>query len=209
MSVSTGDVLIVAPPTLYRQGLLLMLQHSWPTLNFILTADAGRAPELLRHRPCRLVVVDGLQAGRALPLLLEQLLTRAAQPVLLLTGPRLVTVLRQGLLASHQLALLPHHTPPEEVLHIIATLLCGDAGSTPKAGTGQGGRRLPPTPFSPRELDVLRLVVADCCNHEIADQLCVSVRTVESHRRALLQKTGAKTLIGLAVQAVRQGWLAA
>jgi DNA-binding NarL/FixJ family response regulator len=34
------------------------------------------------------------------------------------------------------------------------------------------------------------------------------VRTVESHRRALLQKTGAKTLVGLVVQAVREGWVA-
>jgi DNA-binding NarL/FixJ family response regulator len=57
-------------------------------------------------------------------------------------------------------------------------------------------------------LDVLRLVVADCCNQEIADRLFLSVRTVESHRRALLQKAGAKTLVGLVVQAMREGWVA-
>jgi DNA-binding NarL/FixJ family response regulator len=66
---------------------------------------------------------------------------------------------------------------------------------------------MPATPLSRRELDVLHLVVADHCNQEIADRLFVSVRTVESHRRALLQKTGAKTLVGLVVQAVREGWV--
>ena len=56
---------------------------------------------------------------------------------------------------------------------------------------------------------MLRLVVQDCCNQEIADQLFLSVRTVESHRRALLQKAGVRTLVGLAVQAVKQGWVSA
>ncbi|GAB2795559.1 DNA-binding NarL/FixJ family response regulator [Hymenobacter luteus] len=50
--------------------------------------------------------------------------------------------------------------------------------------------------------------MADCCNQEIADKLFLSVRTVESHRRALLQKAGTKTLVGLVVQAVRERWLA-
>jgi DNA-binding NarL/FixJ family response regulator len=54
---------------------------------------------------------------------------------------------------------------------------------------------------------VLHLVVADYCNQEIANRLCVSVRTVESHRRMLLQKAGANTSVGLAVRAVREGWV--
>jgi DNA-binding NarL/FixJ family response regulator len=56
-------------------------------------------------------------------------------------------------------------------------------------------------------LQVLSLVVADHCNAEIADKLCLSVRTVESHRRTLLQKAGTKTLVGLAARAVREGWV--
>ncbi|WP_141765620.1 helix-turn-helix domain-containing protein, partial [Hymenobacter coccineus] len=64
------------------------------------------------------------------------------------------------------------------------------------------------TPFSPRELEVLRLVVDDYCNREIAGHLYLSVRTVESHRRALLQKSGARTLVGLVAWALRAGMVA-
>ena len=68
-------------------------------------------------------------------------------------------------------------------------------------------RRLPATEFSARELEVLRLVVADYSNLEIADRLFVNVRTVETHRRNLLQKAGTRTMVGLAVLAVREGWV--
>jgi DNA-binding NarL/FixJ family response regulator len=55
---------------------------------------------------------------------------------------------------------------------------------------------------------VLRLVTDDHCNQEIADLLFVSVRTVESHRRALLQKSGTRTLAGLVAWALREGMVA-
>lgn len=53
------------------------------------------------------------------------------------------------------------------------------------------------------EIKELRLVVAGHCNQEIADHLCLSVRTVES-RRTLLQKVGTFTLVGLASRRKRR-----
>ncbi|MBO6584568.1 MAG: response regulator transcription factor [Gracilimonas sp.] len=54
-----------------------------------------------------------------------------------------------------------------------------------------------------RELEVLKLIVNECTNQEIADQLFVSVRTVDAHRRNLLQKTGAKNTAGLVKYAIK------
>lgn len=48
-----------------------------------------------------------------------------------------------------------------------------------------------------REKDVLRLIVDEYTNQEIADELFISVRTVDAHRRNLLQKIGAKNTAGL------------
>ncbi|TGE19750.1 helix-turn-helix transcriptional regulator [Hymenobacter elongatus] len=210
MHSTLGAVLIIAPPTLYRHGLLLTLQQAWPAVSFTLTADACQAPGLLRRQPYGLVVVDALLPDPPLPKLLELLLiARSNQQLLLLTGQRLSPVLRQVLQATHRLALLSRHSAPEAVLLAVGHLLSADSGGglqpTASARTTRGGE--PPTPFSRRELEVLRLVVADCCNQQIADQLSLSVRTVESHRRALLQKTGARTLVGLVVQAMREGWV--
>ncbi|TGE20535.1 response regulator transcription factor [Hymenobacter aquaticus] len=210
-----GAVLIIAPSTLYRYGLELTLQQAWPALDLMLTADACQAPALLRRHAYRLVVVDGLLPDPPLPQLLELLrLARPAQPVLLLAGQRQPAALRH--LLSTQLpavALVPRHAAPEAILLATAQLLDTTPALARLDEACLATRRLPhsgpATPFSRRELEVLRLVVADHCNQEIADQLCLSVRTVESHRRALLQKAGARTLLGLAVQAVREGWIAA
>jgi len=51
--------------------------------------------------------------------------------------------------------------------------------------------------ISPREKEVLRLVIDEFSNQEIADKLFISVRTVEAHKRNLLEKTGSKNIAGL------------
>ena len=48
-----------------------------------------------------------------------------------------------------------------------------------------------------REKDVLKLIIDEYTNQEIAEKLFISVRTVDAHRRNLLQKTGAKNAAGL------------
>ncbi|MUP46007.1 response regulator transcription factor [Gramella sp. BOM4] len=57
--------------------------------------------------------------------------------------------------------------------------------------------------LSSRELEVLNLVVADNSNQEIADDLNISVRTVETHKQNLLAKTGTKSVAGLVVYAIK------
>lgn len=52
-------------------------------------------------------------------------------------------------------------------------------------------------PLTPRELDVLELIIDEYTNQEIADKLFISVRTVDAHRRNLLEKTGSRNTAGL------------
>ncbi len=56
-----------------------------------------------------------------------------------------------------------------------------------------------------REKDVLDLMVKDYSNREIADKLCLSIRTVERHRFNLMQKFDAKSPIGLLKAAMEYG----
>lgn len=48
-----------------------------------------------------------------------------------------------------------------------------------------------------RELEILDLIVQEYTNQEIAEKLFISSRTVDAHRRNLLQKTGARNTAGL------------
>lgn len=59
--------------------------------------------------------------------------------------------------------------------------------------------------LSEREMDVLKLVVAEHSTNEIANLLFVSVNTVETHRKNLFRKLGVKNSLGLMKFALRNG----
>ena len=58
--------------------------------------------------------------------------------------------------------------------------------------------------LSRREKEALQLIVQEYSNKEIADKLFISSRTVEAHKRNLLDKTGAKNIAGLVMYAVER-----
>lgn len=62
-------------------------------------------------------------------------------------------------------------------------------------------------PLSPREREVLFLVVRGFANREIADRLRVSVKTVETHRARLGRKLGTRTRAELVQYALLEGLL--
>lgn len=57
-------------------------------------------------------------------------------------------------------------------------------------------------PLTQREKEVLRLILKEYTNKEIAEELFISQRTVDAHKRNLLEKTGSKNVAGLVLFAV-------
>lgn len=48
-----------------------------------------------------------------------------------------------------------------------------------------------------REIEIVRLIVEEFSSVEIAEKLFISQRTVETHRKNILRKTGVKNIVGL------------
>ncbi|HEY9784367.1 MAG TPA: response regulator transcription factor [Candidatus Obscuribacterales bacterium] len=61
--------------------------------------------------------------------------------------------------------------------------------------------------LSPREYEVLDLVVAGCGNREIAERLVVSEDTVKTHMRHIMEKLAVSDRTQAAVKALREGLL--
>ena len=68
---------------------------------------------------------------------------------------------------------------------------------------------IPRTPLTPREVDVLRLIVSGFINKEIDDKLNISLTTVISHRKNLMEKLNIKSVSSLTIYAVTHGLIRA
>lgn len=99
-----------------------------------------------------------------------------------------------------------------EIIKAIETILGGEnyySGEVTKIiMDSMSGKKKPTqrltleTPLTTREKEVLKLIVKEYSNQEIADELFISSRTVDAHKRNLLEKTGCKNVAGLVVYAL-------
>lgn len=80
---------------------------------------------------------------------------------------------------------------------ILNSLLASAPGGP--AGPALGG------PLTPREREVLKLLAENKGNKEIANKLGISVRTVETHRRSIMHKLNATSIVELVHYAIRNG----
>jgi DNA-binding NarL/FixJ family response regulator len=62
-------------------------------------------------------------------------------------------------------------------------------------------------PLSPREMEILELVIKGMSNREIAYQLGISHQTVKNHMTSILSKLGVADRTQAAVYALRHGWV--
>ena len=62
-------------------------------------------------------------------------------------------------------------------------------------------------PLSPREMEVLELIVRGKSNKEIARQLGISSQTVKNHLSSILRKLSVNDRTQAAVYALRRGWI--
>jgi len=56
-----------------------------------------------------------------------------------------------------------------------------------------------------RESNVLQLIVKEKSNIEIGEELFIDTKTVETHKKNIIKKTGAKNIIGAVMYAVKNG----
>jgi DNA-binding NarL/FixJ family response regulator len=90
----------------------------------------------------------------------------------------------------------PFFTPriSEAILNSLAASVSGGMGDRFTSG-----------PLSSREREILQLLAENKTNKEIAKRLGISIRTVETHRRSVMQKLNANSIVELVHYAIRNG----
>ena len=126
----------------------------------------------------------------------EHLLARKATiPIVFLTGhgdvPMAVSVLKKG--AAN---FLQKPVNPQTLLPIIEKLLA-EAREQRVQSERQSLNEALLSKLTPREQQVLERIVAGRLNKQIADDLGISIKTVEAHRASIMDKTNSGTVADL------------
>ena len=139
------------------------------------------------------IVLDVRMPGISGLALLEQLVAQGVdQPVIMLTGHGTVALCRRAFKAGAA-EFLEKPVNDEQLLEALQNAVRSHVHSRQRQAADQRARALYVT-LSPREHEVLGLVVQGLTNKHIARALGLSPRTVETHRAHVFDKLGAPSL---------------
>jgi two-component system response regulator NreC len=208
-------VLVVDDHAVVRSGIRLLLQQE---SDIEPVGEAGNGREAIfqaRELKPDVILMDVVmpdQTGiEALPQLLHE---HPEAKVLLLSMQDDPRYLREAFAAGASGYVLKEAADVEVVAAVREVARGGryvnpELGARLAAADADLERRSEEDPLSEREREVLRLLALGHSNQEIAKQLYISVRTVETHRAHILQKLRLSSRADLVRYAIAQGFLEA
>jgi DNA-binding NarL/FixJ family response regulator len=207
-------ILLVDDHRMLREGLRALLSRE---PGYVVVAEAGDGDSALksvRREPPDLIVLDvhlpdmnGIEVARRILAVFPEV------KVIMLSSDHSHNCVHEALLAGVSGYVLKENAA-EELLRAIHTVVAGQLYLCPEVGTeiiasyrrGQLPNLAPPVPLlSGREREVLKLLADGLRTKEIADQLGVSAKTVETYRHRLMEKLQLPSVAELTRYAIREG----
>jgi DNA-binding NarL/FixJ family response regulator len=211
-------LLLVDDHALLRDGLALLMAQQFEGVQVLQAGTLAEAHLALRAHPdVRLVLLDlGLPDGNGIDAL-PRLRDEAPQAILvaLSADEKRETVL--AAIAAGAAGYIPKTSQSGAMLQALHVVLSGGvhlpaavleqrASERPGATAAGGAHRSPEDlGLSPRQLDVLKLLVEGKSNKLIARDLLMSESTVKTHLEALFRRLGANSRTQAVVAAARLG----
>lgn len=197
--------------TIVRSALRALLEAE---AGFEVVAEAGEVEEAVRkvlaYKPRVLVLDLSMPGGSTLAAIPRMLEASAATAIVVLTMEDEPRFAREALRAG-ALAFVLKEAADSELVDAVQAAVRGERYLNPQlGGLIAAAPETPPGPpdnLSEREVEVLKLVALGHTNAEISQQLYLSVRTVESHRAHIQQKSGRSTRAELVAYAREHGLL--
>ena len=191
--VGSGDsirIVLADDHPVVRRGLRLLLDGED---GFEVVAEAGEVDEARRfvrgHHPDVLVLDLNMPGGSSLEAIPELREEFPATQVVVLTMQQEPAYAREAI-AAGALGYVLKQAADGELVQAVRLAAAGESYLNPRLGARLAAEPPPGPPdnLSEREVDVLRLIALGHTNSEIAQQLFISVRTVETHRGHISQK---------------------
>ena len=194
-----------------RRGLRMLLDAAG---GFEVVAEAGNVADARRyvraHRAGVLVLDLNMPGDDSLEAIPEIVAETPGTAVVVLTMQSDTAFARSALRAGAKGYVLKE-AADDELVQAVRAAANGETYLNPRLGGRMAAE--PPEPSGPpddlteREVDVLRLIALGNTNADIAEELYLSVRTVESHRAHIQQKLRRTTRAELVQYALEHGFV--
>ena len=204
----TIRIVVADDHAVVRSGLRLLLEAEEDMTVVAIAGDVDDARRLTRAHRADVLVLDLNMPGR--PTLPEIPDLASSTAVVVLTMQNDPGFARQALGAGARAYVLKE-AADTELVEAVRAAANGGTYLNPQLGARLAAA--PPEPAGPpddlteREVDILRLIALGHTNAEIGERLYLSVRTVESHRAHIQQKTRRTTRAELVRYALEHGFV--
>jgi len=205
MTGASATIVLADDHAIVRAGLRLLLSHA----GMEVVAEAGDVDSALRyvrgHKPDILVLDLNMPGEPSLPAIPRFLEASPGTRIVVLTMQHEPQFAREALGAGAAAYVLKE-AADDELVDAIEAARAGRTYVNPSLGAKLATAPVgPPGGLTQREADVLRLIALGHTNSEIAEQLYLSVRTVESHRANIQHKLGRTSRAQLVRYALDEG----
>jgi len=190
-----------------RSGLRMLLDAESDFEVVAEASDVDAAKRYVRGHHPRVLVLDlnmpGGSSLEAIPVIREE---SPDTQIVVLTMQQEPAFAREALSAG-ALGYVLKEAADDELVEAVRRAAVGERYLNPTLGARIASEPPPgpPDDLSDREVDVLRLIALGNTNSEIAEQLYLSVRTVETHRSHIQQKLRLSTRAELVGYALERG----
>lgn len=204
-------ILLADDHEIVREGLRALIQRN-PGWEICGEAASGReAVDLAEKLQPDIIVMDvgmpelnGLDATRQIKRALPE------TEILIFTANETEEIVRQVFKAGARAYLLKaeankHLIPAIEMLCKHRTYFSSKVSEMIFSGYMQGGAGVEDTSLTPRERETVQLIAEGKSNKEIAEVFGISVKTVETHRAAIMRKLRLDSFASLVRYAIRNG----
>jgi len=204
----TISIVIADDHAVMRSGLKMLLEAE---ADLEVVAEAGDVEETVRklkaYKPDVLILDLHMPGGPSLQAIPEMLESSPGTRIVVLTMQNSPGFVREALRAG-ALGYVTKEAADDEVVEAVRLVADDQPYLHPKLGARLATEPVdegPPDDLTEREVEVLRLIALGHTNTEIASQLYLSVRTVESHRAHIQQKLRLSTRAELVRYALDHG----
>ena len=204
-------ILIADDHEIVREGLraLILLEPGWEVCGEATTgreavAQAGKLEPDIIIMDIGMPELNGLDATRQIKRILPE------TEVLIFTANETEEIVRHVFKAGARAYLLKaeankHLLPALEMLCKHRTYFSSKVSEMIFSGYLQGGLGIEDTALTPRERETVQLIAEGKSNKEIAEIFGISVKTVETHRAAIMRKLRLDSFAALVRYAIRNG----